>query len=76
MSKYFDHLLCLSLNIFLVTVIVGLRAIVLLMDSWYAFNSVLRKSVSTQDQKVTLKMHDLKMTDKENYGSGKCKSGK
>ena len=26
--------------------------------------------------KVTLKMHDLKMTDKENYGSGKCKSGK
>ena len=23
-----------------------------------------------------LKMHDLKMTDKENYGSGKCKSGK
>ena len=24
----------------------------------------------------TLKMHDLKMTDKENYGSGKCKSGK
>jgi len=25
---------------------------------------------------VTLKMHDLKMTDKENYGSGKCKSGK
>jgi len=26
--------------------------------------------------KVTLKMHDLKMTDKENYGAGKCKSGK
>ena len=25
---------------------------------------------------LTLKMHDLKMTDKENYGSGKCKSGK
>jgi len=25
---------------------------------------------------VTMKMHDLKMTDKENYGSGKCKSGK
>jgi len=25
---------------------------------------------------VTLKMHDLKMTDKENHGSGKCKSGK
>ena len=25
---------------------------------------------------VTLKMHDLKMTDKENYGSGKCKTGK
>jgi len=21
-------------------------------------------------------MHDLKMTDKENYGFGKCKSGK
>ena len=25
---------------------------------------------------VTLKMQDLKMTDKENYGSGKFKSGK
>jgi len=25
---------------------------------------------------VTLKMHDLKMTDKENYGSGKCRTGK
>jgi len=25
---------------------------------------------------VTLKMHDLKMTDKENYGSGKCNTGK
>ena len=25
---------------------------------------------------VTLKMHDLKMTDKENYRSGKCKSVK
>ena len=25
---------------------------------------------------VTLKTHDLKMTDKENYLSGKCKSGK
>ena len=24
----------------------------------------------------TLKMHDLKMTDKENYGSGKCRTGK
>ena len=24
---------------------------------------------------VTLKMHDLKMTDKENYGSGKCRTG-
>jgi len=23
-----------------------------------------------------LKMHDLKMTDKENYGSGKCRTGK
>jgi len=23
---------------------------------------------------MTLKMHDLKMTDKENYGSGKCRS--
>jgi len=28
------------------------------------------------DVEVTLKMHDLKMTGKENYGSGKCKSGK
>jgi len=28
------------------------------------------------DAWVALKMHDLKMTDKENYGSGKCKSGK
>jgi len=28
------------------------------------------------DIEVTLKMHDLKMTDKENYGSGKCKTGK
>ena len=26
--------------------------------------------------RVTLKMHDLKMTDKENYGSGKFKTGK
>ena len=26
--------------------------------------------------RVALKMHDLKMTDKENCGSGKCKSGK
>jgi len=26
--------------------------------------------------RVTLKMHDLKMTDKENYGSGKCRTGK
>ena len=25
---------------------------------------------------VTLKTHDLKMTDKENYLSGKCNSGK
>ena len=25
---------------------------------------------------VTLKMHDLKITDKENYGSGKCRTGK
>jgi len=24
----------------------------------------------------TLKMHDLKMTDKENYGSEKCRTGK
>ena len=24
--------------------------------------------------RVTLKMHDLKMTEKENYGSGKCRS--
>jgi len=28
------------------------------------------------DVAVTLKMHDLKIPDKENYGSGKCKSGK
>ena len=27
-------------------------------------------------QRGALKMHDLKMTDKENYGSGICKSGK
>jgi len=27
-------------------------------------------------KRVTLKMHDLKMTDRENSGSGKCKSGK
>jgi len=25
---------------------------------------------------VTLKTHDLKMTDKENYLSGKCRTGK
>jgi len=25
---------------------------------------------------LTLKMHDLKMTDIENYGSGKCRTGK
>jgi len=31
---------------------------------------------TTHNPTVTLKMHDLKMTDKENYGSGKCKSGK
>jgi len=30
----------------------------------------------TEGHEVTLKMHDLKMTDKQNYGSGKCKSGK
>ena len=29
-----------------------------------------------ESKKVTLKMHDLKMTDKENYGSGKCRTGK
>ena len=27
-------------------------------------------------QMGALKMHDLKMTDKENYGSGKCRTGK
>jgi len=32
--------------------------------------------VGNIEERVTLKMHDLKMTDKENYGSGKCKSGK
>ena len=31
---------------------------------------------SCQVDVVTLKMHDLKMTDKENYGSGKCRTGK
>jgi len=31
---------------------------------------------AAQPTAVTLKMHDLKMTDKENHGSGKCKSGK
>jgi len=25
---------------------------------------------------VKLKMHELKITDKENYGSGKCRNGK
>jgi len=33
-------------------------------------------SLSLYKYPVTLKMHDLKMTDKENYGSGKCKSEK
>jgi len=28
------------------------------------------------EKKATLKMHDLKMTDEENYGSEKCKRGK
>ena len=32
--------------------------------------------VSVSVWPVTLKMHDLKMTDKENYGSGKCRTGK
>jgi len=52
-----------------------------------AKTSLIRPVVSTQYQlvtdgrtdgqtTVTLKMHDLKMTDKENYGSGKCKTGK
>jgi len=31
---------------------------------------------ASQKKLVTLKMHDLKMTDKENYGSGKCRTGK
>jgi len=31
---------------------------------------------STGLEPVTLKMHDLKMTDKENYWSGKCRTGK
>ena len=42
-------------------------------DVTLQFSSV---QFSSRDVKVTLKMHDLKMTDKENYGSGKCKSGK
>jgi len=38
--------------------------------------AVFKRSLKTLLLKVTLKMHELKMTDKENYGSGKCKSGK
>jgi len=38
--------------------------------------AVFKRSLKTFLLKVTLKMHDLKMADKENYGSGKCKSGK
>jgi len=33
-------------------------------------------SLSLYKYPVTLKMHDLKITDKENYGCGKCKSEK
>jgi len=36
----------------------------------------LRLQGTPHDLAVTLKMHDLKMTDKENYGSGKCRTGK
>jgi len=38
--------------------------------------AVFKRSLKTFLLKVTLKVHELKMTDKENYGSGKCKSGK